>query len=635
MANADVGKLWHVGLDDAGYMLRPQEGAEYRRATLRLDSAAQRTQSNQFIFDQYVSRRQRDWSGGAGQEHEGTDLSLPTRFYSTDGKIDPFTEKPKLVLARDWDEVSATASTPAYAGQVAKNDHGYWFPLDSSEEWVLLSEVDDSTPVDTTGLAAKFNNGTKDVTSDGALIYWVGQNNAGTAGSAVTLDNDPTTTPTDWATTLSAAVNSFVRIDYMGDRFAAVYDDGDMHWSTLDSNGDEEVAGGRLTYLGIGSYQGWTNTVLGNGYLWFGVDDQVAGPVLYSWQVGSADAPRVAAKLPPGTRWNDGSNPGYQFDYLFFSQGLLYVVCNNSNFDEEFTVFRGITDGGDYNFEILLSTGGYSPFHWVADSDKVILLGSQSLYLIDPSTGGWVQRDGPDTSGIGGGTLVNGRLLTVAGASSSGKFYYESTDYYSTGTLYGSFTDHGTLVPKAFDEIRALGVVPTGSDIDIAVGYGTDNESPTWTDLGDLNPSETEAVLPAPAALTADFPQWNYRVILHRGTTTTQTAELHAIELRHHIRGLSDEIIQLPIDCTDHIELANGSPHRGNGKGAGRARLAALRALVGTRVGFQDLDYLSSGSEEEVEVVSVDTAQVQIGERRPVGGQFPELIAVVTLRKVG
>ena len=106
------------------------------------------------------------------------------------------------------------------------------------------------------------------------------------------------------------------------------------------------------------------------------------------------------------------------------------------------------------------------------------------------------------------------------------------------------------------------------------------------------------------------------------------------LSTRYHPLGLADTLVQIPIDCGDHLKGINGAPLGENGEGAGIRRARTLQNLVQTRVKFQDIDWHVTGSTDVFEVEACDLQAVTLYEPSRSGSAI-RLIATLTLRKVG
>ncbi|MEM9605908.1 MAG: hypothetical protein AAGA99_00710 [Actinomycetota bacterium] len=456
--------------------------------------------------------------------------------------------------------------------------------------------------------------------------------------------NTNITSWTAFATTWQTAVGdeTVQSIDWVGDRLAISYirsSTTGLHWSTMDASGAEEVTDGdgRMLISDILSGSSISNSVFGGGYVYFAVSSTAGAPVrIYSWQVGSADSPVVAAELPLDYSITNSSGAS-SGDRLFYYQGVLYIMADEGDFRQQssgvYVAFAGIPDGsGGLGLQRLFeqdnSQTGLN--RWAGYGNLILFpysspaLQTQGLGAYDISTGGRAVLGGSGVE-FGAMTSLAGRLHTIP-YTGGGTIDRANTSPPQGCYVISSVFDLGSNLIKQFDEIRLVHedvTLNTQFFVSVSTDKGATWQAVTLTatdggSVGDLSGIGAAVGI-------------QYRIIW----SATSFVDVYSVEVRMHHLDVVDEVIQVPVDCRDNISYATGGDVPTNGPGTGVARLAALKALVNTQVSFEDIDYAHTGVSETVEVVSVDTVSPPVIHQRHDGKNMPGLTAVVTLRKVG
>lgn len=429
-------------------------------------------------------------------------------------------------------------------------------------------------------------------------------------------------------------------VSYAGNRICATYRGSGSStpnvWSTLNDSGAEEVASGRLILP-----TGWTITksVGGSGYVWFGAYTGNVG-VIYRWQVGSSDAPSIAMELPAGQVplalcWYQG-------------QVLVRARRRRTALGDEAVLYRCPID----------TTGALTPFvvvelegdaatsmadgDWAAQ-DRLVFFGwpdmqttgAPGIGAIDLSTGGYAkwhaatsdEADRAVTSIVAWQDRVAFVVPASATGGTDGRLFYEADTYLTSGWLKTSVSDKASTLTKVFDSVTVV-AEPLAGDESIETSYSHDDgvsylplATATLTGAGSRSVT---------AAMAGHARTVSLRFELNGPGTSTPT--LRFAQVRLHLLGPSDRVLQIPIDCGDRVSDLRQKQLAENGPGKGAQRARALEALEQTRVRFQDVDWPTTQEAAIYEVLNVDVRSVGVYDRS-VGRQALRQVAVLTLRK--
>lgn len=597
-----VGTIYEVGINGVGYMLMDLSSTEpqlkYQRQRVSLDSPRLATGDTPFnqAIERYGFFTWLNWTGGAGQFHADREDSSPSAFYDSDG-VFPFDPgKLKLLNA-----VTSSADAAVLRGVVVGGDLYYHVGTNALKRKTDISAAATSFSVAAAGtISSLASDGTYWYAADGLNVY---RNNAAADPGAA------------WST------QDAVEVGWAAGRLCAAVKGGGSStpniFTTLNSSGAEEVAGGRIVLPA-----GWTITSFteGDGYVWFGAYQGNVGAI-YAWQSGSAAAPALAMPLP------FGEIPVS----LFWYQGQVLVRVNRNGTP---VIYRCPTsDGTATPFLLTELTGASTPgtfagrgkyvyFSWSAMSGT-----SAGVGVLDLSTGGYARNvKGTYTGDVTSVVVWDGLVSFVV--SGAGLVAENLSAWVTTGYLKTSIGDGGSALEKSFDEL-VIQASPLLTNQSATVEFSIDRgESYVAITNGVLSGAgNTRITVP----IRANGPSIGLKVTLAGPGTSTPTLTL--VQVQAHPLGLSDTVVVVPVNCFDEVRnLQGGIIDNVAGDGVRRARL--LESLVQTKVTFQDVDWWVTGSTEAYEVISAQVVSYNMFDRHQ-GGLAVGYVVVLTLRSSG
>lgn len=441
-----------------------------------------------------------------------------------------------------------------------------------------------------------------------------------------------------------SAIQAFT-LSYVGGRMCATYKSTGSTpnvWTTLDKNGAEEVAGGRLILDG-----GWTveRSTSGQGFVFFPAHTTDKS-VIYRWAIGSTNTPSVAWELPPGQIAKT----------VFWYQGNVMVLAQNGPTP---ALYRCAVDPSgsltpffvtDFNWGTNgLAHSGVIPCERLCGVGKFIVI---PLYFVDPGGNDKIQTFVFDLQvgslnhwyGVGASATPTiytpGAVTTTTSASAFdgpiaclpipgqnfSTFTIGSRSPFGTwaipDNIYFPVVDKASSMDKVFDDVTLVCYSGSGS---LDVYYSTDQganftlaSTATWAAPGKVT-----------VTLNIKAPSLQLALFGASGTVVLQN-----VELRFHPIGLDDAMVKLPVLCTDYHKGLNNRPLRECGRGRGEQLARWLETLNQTRVKFQDSDYpITATAATTWEVIDVDTtSMVGVYDRR-FGRQARQGVAFVTIRK--
>lgn len=608
--NALVGSVYEVGINGVGYMLadRTEQDLQYRRQTTTLTRPQRYAQGNtpfSEAIERYTFIGWADWRDGAGQRLRHRDDSTPAAFYDSEG-INPFVSTGLELLP-----ATVLTLTNAYSNPLSVIASNKLYSLTGTNTVTEVASIGGATTPftvagQTTSLAMA-SDGTNWYLGDGANVH------RGATGA------DPGAA---WST-VDARVMAWA-----ADRLCVAYPSSGSTpnvFSTLNTTGVEEVANGRIT-LPVGSTI--TSITGGDGYVWFAARRNQQG-LVYAWKAGAADSPFVAFEFPAG-----------QFPQsLGFYLGNVFVrtVEPLSAGGAKASIYRAATSAGRLVPTLVTQLESTTDDHtlgaWGGDDrfgmfswKKVAASGASGVGAIDLSTGGYARwLYAPSAAANGDVVSVlnwNGRtVFSIAGYG----VCHEGTAPLATGNLKTDLADLGTSLSKVFSQLKAdLAPLPTGGTL--VVEYSMDggaSYSPTTFTLSGAGLQ----------TLQGEIAKQNVTLCLRITLTAAATSPvLRSLTVRAHPLGLADQVLVLPINCSDVLAGLNGQelPESGPGTGAARARL--LETLSETRVRLQDIDWTLNQSATIWEVDSVDVRSAGVFARSQ-NRQVQSQVAVLLLRR--
>jgi hypothetical protein len=600
-----VGRVYEVGINGVGYMLAddPQDpDRRYRRVTQPLE--AQRFYSSVEAFNETIIHYHfvgwDDWTAGAGQTWYQRDNSSNSRYLDSDG-VNPF-EPFQLTLL----PATAVAAATAYATPRAVVVGSVLYMQTGDKQLTAFATPGGAGTAFTIAAATTIT----DLTTDGQ--YWYAA-----AGAQGVFRGSTAADPGAAWSTVAATVISFA-----GGRVCAAYASSGSapnRFTTLNDAGAEEVAGGRLTAQPGATL---TKAVGGSGHAWFGAYSGNAG-VVYRWNLGT-DTPAVALEVPPGEVPKA----------LAWDQGNVMVRTDSVGGTAKGRVYRCVVDatGSLSSFLVFdtIATPGSEPA-FAANSRFVFcswpsMDGTHSgVGALDLSTGGYTKWLKAAAGGsVRSIVMWQGKLgFVVDGVG----LCYEQGTYVTSGWLTTSIADHKSNLTKVYDEV-AIWCKPLVTGESVALDY-TLNASSTYAAF-------TAATLDTPGltrkttALDKQGVSIGLRITLNGPGTSTPAVSLS--QVRSHLIGIADTLVQLPVNCADEISGLNNRPLPENGKGKGAQRARALEGLIQTRVRFQDIDWATTKTSEVWDCVNVEVPSTAAHDRSTGKNRLLQ-VAIVTLRK--
>jgi hypothetical protein len=611
--NTAVGHRYQVGINGVGYMLadHPEQGSEYRRQVIPLDPQRLATSDTPFseAIERYSFAAADTWESGAGQRYLHRGSSTAAAYHESTG-LDPFTEPSRIKLLPST--VQEVASTYVGLRTTVVGDILY-----VQTNTTTLASV--ASPGATPGSVATGGGTVLDLTSDG--IRWYAADGADIYRG--------TTSGSSWST------QDAYEVQWAAGRIcAAVASTGSTpnRFTTLNDAGAEEKAAGHLT-LPAGSTITLGGTTGGNFY--FGGYAGSTGSV-YAWKLGVDESgdffvPVEALELPAGlVPTAVATGGGYVWVRAWRSEGtnkgqalILQCVPDSSGALVATTVTEVAPVGTSADHQV----GGF------ANHEDLVLFGWKTMDTnagvgaVSLTTGGWAKwyKAGADGD-VASIDVWQG--LPVMAVRGSGVWRTHATNYVTAGELKTSFFDGASGLFKIWDDVT-MTMDPLGSGESISVSTTVDGGA-TYTAL--TGGTVSEQLKTHTVAVGKQSKELGLKLSFV-GSGAGDCA-LTFLSSRYHPLGLSDTLVQIPVDCGDQLKGINGGPLAENGEGAGVLRARALQNLVQTRVRYQDIDWHITGATEIFEVESCEIAAVSLYDPSRSGSAI-RMIARLTLRKVG
>lgn len=625
-----VGSIYEVGIEGVGYMLSDSPARPIRRSTGILDT--QPPGSDSPLSDRigrYDFVASTDWTGGEGQEMANRPASDPTRYDVSEG-VDPFHTPGQLTCLPEPANVRTVTTD-------LTND-SFNPGLVGAGPTFYVQTGTDNLRKNNTGSA--FSTG---LAGDISGLAWDGEYWYATDDASVRRNNTNADPGADWSTT------NVVEIAWCGDRLV-----GNTGFNAGAPTVYEFSPAGVATAI-PGAHQ--TNVLMsglcgGGGYVWYGAF--AAGNILgriYFWQRDSSPTNAgVAFDLP------DDEVPCGLLYYL----GNVFVATGKVAYPGSVSaivanrIYRCIHNGdGTLTPQLVCELPlGYRRI-WFAGSGKYVAFSSDAgsgvpggVGIIDLETGGFVRYwaeaglGGAWTDGKAHGVIVfdNGIAWRVDTTTGTGGGVWWIPDADSdvidtttkmTGTLETSISDLATPALKHLDEIL-VSTLPLPAGTSVAVSYSTDGGA-TYTAAAtfDTDGDTQHSVELATAVVAASF-----KLKLTLTPSGDDTPTVTALLAKTHATGITDQIIELPVNCLDTIAGVHGTViAEDSGPGKGMERLRALEALIGTKILFQDVDWKTTQQTSLCEVVGVESTSVNVFNQNRNVSDVTGHVAVVQLRR--
>lgn len=616
MANPEVGSRWEVAINDVGYMLADSPGEElgYRRfiSVLEPQRFADGSTPVSESIERYSFANSSEWRGGAGQRFLNRESSDQSSYWDSLG-VDPFDENQRLKLLPSlYNQVlNSNANIGAVAGStylmMGRFGAGVVNTYTISAETATLAHS--YSPSSVTDLDVGFGKG------------FVA---TGTSLQELTLGSGGLT---------ERSTLDVHRVAWIGDRLAVLYRDSDTstwRFSTLATDGTEEIPGGLLTLPGATSATMTSaqfqlgGIAPGPGFVWFsGWTANREESHVYVWGADVTLSASIALVMPRGEVAVD----------VFFYQGGVYVWAVTA---DRVKIYRCVVNGdGTLTPFLVVDDAGTPPAtvqrlgpKFAADGRFVYFawnsMATNSGYgMIDLATGGYAKRGQATASGETNSVYVwDGR--PGAAIDQVGFFTEHSTNLVTSGYLRTSIYDADSALSKRWNSVSWSQDLGLGAQLDIA--YTVDGGE-SYTSLVSNSTAEEGEV-----ALGVDSPSLGLQFTLEGNGAADSTPLVRVIAAKFHPVGLLDQLLVLPINCSDRIADLKGAPvQRAPHVGADQAR--ALELLEGNFVSVQDVDWRQTQAVHTYEVVQVDIRRWMQGYDPSQAAGRQAMTAVVTLRR--
>lgn len=629
MTVTDVGKVWDVAINDVGYRLRWDAEPGYRRTLAPLD--ADRFADGATPFTEAIQRysflNHSEWYGGAGQKFLNRNDSDSSSFWRSVG-VDPFCPCGSLHLRLAPERAVQIDTT---LGLLACGSKWLMAQTDDLELSTYSISGDAITAEDTYTLSTT-------VPLDMSLGDTYGYVAQGATGlSRITLGS--TTLSTGWS-----SLDVF-RVLWIGDRLAVVYrDSGTSTWrfSTITTAGAEEVAGGLFTLTGATSAsidsadRGIGGMTYGGGFVWFTSWANYGDEgIVHVWPVDTTASASTALQLPSGEKPID----------VFYYQGQVFIRAYRAN--AGVAVIYRCEVGGDGTLRPFLVIDGENATPGVRQQTGQSYRGKQFAAKGDSVYFSWEYVDGFRIHGLGIINLATGGYCLGPYTSPAGNYsitsvgvwgdrpawsqandgvWRETSDtYYQLGYLDTSLADADSAVGKRWDQ-GLLRSEPIPASTSVTVNYTIDGGA-SYVALPAL--TLTTAQDSSIGDLAIESASLGLRLWLSGPGDSTPMLKLASVMF--HAKGLHDEILTLPIDCSETSRALHGRPDARTRTGMGIAR--ALEGLIGEQVIVQDVDWPETRAERTYELVAVDVTGLAIYNRSVGLNDADGLVASCTFRR--
>jgi hypothetical protein len=603
-----VGSVYEVAINGVGYMMQDHPDASvvrdrrYRRNTLPLTAPRFATGSTPFSesLDHYTFVGYSDFTLGSGQRLLNRAKSVDNAFLDSEN-VDPFTQGTLSLLPTSADMGSGSAG-PLYMCVASDT----LFVVTGANTIKAHTTLGGAATTFTVAAAGTIT----DMTSDGT--NWYVTDGVGIFRGATAVDPGAA-----WSTIVTN------RIKWSTDRLVvAVIGTGST------PNVVQSVTPAGVVETIFKTFAAGTTVrsiTSGNGYVWFAAD-QFDKSGVWAYQLGTpAGSTFSAFELPAG---QTAMKVGFYQSNVFVRARELAATGNRA------VIYRCIASTGnlisarlvDFNNGSLDHSGGdfagddrFVAFSWRAMSKA----GNTGFAVVDLSAGGYAKWLSSTTAGAPV-ALLNWKGRWVYSVTGEGVLY-ETLTPAVTGWLRTSISDLASQLTKVLDSVR-LSVDALPSNSSVQVKYTLDGGN-TYTSAGILSTAGAKTTTYTVASTSDSF---GLEVTLN---TTGTTPVVKAVIIQLHALGMTDQILIVPINCSDRVGGLNDRPiPEQNSPGSGAARARLIEQLTGTRIKFQDVDWPVTKQSSIFEVIEVLVESVNIYDRQ-LARQGQALFASLTLRR--
>lgn len=613
-----VGTIYEIAIDGAGYMLadHPDRDIRYERRVVPLDPQRFATSDTPFseAIDRYSLIGFSDWTDGAGQRYYKRQASSDTGYLSSTG-IDPFTTGQLRLLP-----ATARFITSTYDPQFAVVAGQRLFVSTGSGQ---LTSYDDPSDTSATTITISGASHPTSMTSDGTNWYFAD-------GSNIYRNSTAAAPVGAWST------EDAMLVQWCSDRLVIAKKNGSsttpnalatLNYATGAVNGP---ASGSAAFV-FEEETDIRSITSGDGYVWWAASRNDHG-VIYSWKLGSTDSYLTAFELPNG---QDVRSIGYY-------QGNLFIRARElvDGATRKAIIYRAVPSDGRLIPTRVVELSDSSVDHAEGDfagDDRFVYFSwramdtTSGIGCIDLSTGGWAKwmKSPGNTGRVRNIVQWYGRtLFTVDGYGAVLEQVPVGGDdkTTTTGTLTTSVADLNTSQRKGFGAIVA-NFDPLPANSSITVSYSID----AGTSFTALTPSVTAAGSKT-ARWDIDKESDSLMVRIELNKSGTASPVLRSIMVRAYPIGLADQVVMLPINCSDNVTDLRGRPLPENAQFAGVRRARLLESMVQSRITLQDVDWRDTHITNSYDVIGAESRAVNVMDRH-VGRQSQAMVTVLTLRR--
>jgi hypothetical protein len=399
--------------------------------------------------------------------------------------------------------------------------------------------------------------------------------------------------------------------------------------AVLAQNGTE-VGGSQLFTMPAGTTV--TGITSGDGHVWWAATRNDISAV-YAWRLGSTESYFTALELPAGQQ---AVAISYYLGNVFVrsvdtaGRATIYRCAPSDGALSPFKVLTIDDPAIDHTIGTFAGDESRVYFSWrqagldTIDPDRT----ASGVGAVDLAGGGWTRWSVPDQSGTEGTGAV--RSITLW----QGKLVYTVDEFgviveddvvATSGALESSLIDLGTGLKKVFSVLDVtFDPLPLGGSITVEYsidGGGTYIALPAVTQAGRKSASFT---------IDRESDVISIRTVLR--ATRGFSPVVRTMTLRAYPIGLADQVLVMPINCSDQTAGLNGQLLPGSGKGAGARRARWAESLAQSRVTVQDVDWPVTNETQVYDVIAVDVESVGVFDPA-VNRQSQAMVATVTMRR--
>ncbi|MBA3403981.1 MAG: hypothetical protein H0U13_04710, partial [Gemmatimonadaceae bacterium] len=544
----------------------PEQQYRYQRQTVQLNPERLATGNTPFSesIERYTFIPHDNWTGGAGQLYLDRPESDPSRYYYSEW-INPFElgeltclPIPEQHVATTYVNGTVSCQSAVVAGSAVYVQTG------NSQLTHQATNVGAETAF-STGLAGTI----RDLATDGT--YWYA-----TDGATIRRNNAAANPAADWSPA------DVTEIEWVGDRLAGIDNvAASPEFVDFSSAGVETV---RFTFPGA-TLRGICG---GDGYVWWGVNRGDTG-VINTWQLDAVAGSTIALTLPAGET----------VDNLFFYLGNVFLTSRTD--DLRIKLYRCVPSEGRLTPQFIVETEAFGQNYPVqfAGLDRFVAFSWGSMHrspesgigVIDLESGGYARWQGAaGANGLFGwpvSAVVKwqgdfGFVVSTATGTVGGFYGSDATPVLNPGFLETSVSDLATNVTKILDSV-SLTTKPLNGTVQMFYSKDTNG---SFVSLGTLSGAAATSASLSAAVSGSSF---GFKMLMTPTGSVGPTVKL--LSAKSHTLGLVDQVVVIPVDCTDERSGLNGMLTPDSRRGRGREIARTVESLCGSNVYFQDVDW--------------------------------------------